>query len=78
MTTRSFFLARALLVSALAYSFAQAAEQDDPPIGKGRFILYEDFEGTNPGSAPTAAASRSASRRRPPAPAASRFRTRTS
>ena len=25
---------------------------DDPPIGKGKFILYEDFESTNPGGAP--------------------------
>src|SRR5258708_2325529 len=52
MRTKASLLARALLASALAFSFAQAAEQDDPPIGKGRFILYEDFEGTSPGSVP--------------------------
>ena len=60
MTTRIPLLARALVASALAFSLAQAAEQtkddkspaDDPPIGKGPFILYEDFEGTNAGSIP--------------------------
>jgi len=46
--------ARMALGLALAFSLAQAGEpaQDDPPLGKGRFLLYEDFEGTAVGQAP--------------------------
>ncbi len=53
---------RALLTLLLAVSFAQAGEPqqgkepkpptDDPPIGKGRFLLYEDFEATAAGQIP--------------------------
>src|SRR5581483_8039923 len=43
-------MARGTLALLLAASLAGA--QDDPPVGKGRFILYEDFEGVNPGQIP--------------------------
>jgi hypothetical protein len=47
---------RVLSALLLAMPFAQGQDpkppQDDPPLGKGKFILYEDFETTNPGSAP--------------------------
>lgn len=60
MTTRIPLFARALLATALAFSLARASEQgkddkspaDDPPVGKGPFLLYEDFEGTAVGSVP--------------------------
>ncbi len=48
----------ALLVLALAFSPAHAGGQDarpaadDPPLGKGKFLLYEDFEATAAGQIP--------------------------
>jgi len=53
--------AGALLALALAFSLAHAGEQagkdpkppaDDPPVGKGKFLLYEDFEGVAAGQIP--------------------------
>ncbi len=53
--------ASALFALALAFSLAYAGEQagkdpkppaDDPPVGKGKFLLYEDFEGVATGQIP--------------------------
>src|SRR5437016_2054437 len=57
-------LLRALLVLSLACPWALAGEQgtpgkepkpptDDPPLGKGKLFLMEDFETTKPGEIPT-------------------------
>src|SRR3982750_1557243 len=37
---------------AAALLLALAPAQDDPPVGKGKFLLYEDFESVAPGQAP--------------------------
>lgn len=42
---------RTLMLLALAVSLAHAGAQD-PPIGKGKFLLYEDFEGVEAGQIP--------------------------
>jgi hypothetical protein len=64
METLVRFLLRAVLVLGLGFSLGHAGEQaqgggkdanpqfDDPPLGKGRFFLYEDFEGTGTGQIP--------------------------
>jgi hypothetical protein len=41
---------RALLLAALA--LLPQETPDDPPLGKGKFLLYEDFETTAPGQIP--------------------------
>jgi hypothetical protein len=50
---------RALPALALVFSLAQgqagkepAPPADDPPLGKGKFLIYEDFETTNVGQIP--------------------------
>jgi len=44
---------RTAIALALAFTLAQGqAATDDPPLGKGRFLIYEDFETTNPGQTP--------------------------
>ena len=54
-------LARTWFVVALAFTMAHAEEQagngakpptDDPPLGKGKILLVEDFEATPPGQIP--------------------------
>ncbi|MBI3857645.1 MAG: hypothetical protein HY293_18340 [Planctomycetes bacterium] len=60
MTTSTGSVTRALLALALAVSFAQASPQakdeksqaDDPPLGKGKFLIYEDFEAAGVGQIP--------------------------
>jgi len=50
---------RTLLALAVAFSLAQGQAgkepkppADDPPLGKGKFLIYEDFETTNAGQIP--------------------------
>jgi hypothetical protein len=50
---------RTLLALALAFTLAQGQAgkdtkppTDDPPLGKGKFLIYEDFETTNAGQIP--------------------------
>jgi hypothetical protein len=63
MMTAAHAILRALLVLALACPFALAGEQDkpgkelrppsdDPPVGKGKILLQEDFEATAAGEIP--------------------------
>jgi hypothetical protein len=61
MTMHAGTLTRALFVLSLVYSLAHAGEQagkdpkpptDDPPIGKGKILLLEDFETTAAGQIP--------------------------
>jgi hypothetical protein len=63
MTTAANAFLRALLVLSLACPFALAGEQgtpgkelkppaDDPPLGKGKIFLQEDFETTSAGEIP--------------------------
>jgi len=58
MTTPGRSLARTWILLAAAFSLSPAGAQDtkppadDPPVGTGKFLLYEDFEATPVGQIP--------------------------